>query len=553
MKHRKRTGWQQSLPRTSGRFRDLLQVAVGTLWALLAIAAASGVAFGDTLTVTTISDNDLDGLSLRTAVFQAAPGDSIVFAPALRGQVLAVERPVTIDKDLSIVGPGSALLAIDGNPLDLTSGLRGIFRIEEEGSASISGLTIRNGQSWLMGTAGVGPGINNLGAVVVADCVFEGNQSHFGSAGAIYNAGNMTISGTTFRGNGAHEGSGGAIDNRGNLAIQRSTFVSNSARGSGGAIANGGTLTLLNTTFYGNIAMAGGGAIINAINTSGSASKMLVANSTFSDNHGGTGGPAVSNVSGEVRVQNSILAGNFRNSIPEECGGAITSLGRNILGTTAGCAIGLQPSDIVGDPLLAAYVDSGEPGAGRFPLLAESPAIDAADSSACALVLTDQLGKARSASGRAGGPQVCDIGAVEFFPSANSMLEERIADRAIYFDRTPAPAAPGGTFVIVATFENASYRLPPDSPYANRTLLRPFFEAATLQPAASGAPADRNPLLLNADLGAGGVGSRIRAADSLDTPLAPGEIRRFEFRIGLQAVEPFIFLINAYAEFAAFP
>src|SRR5262249_33736329 len=37
-------------------------------------------------------------------------------------------------------------------------------------------------------------------------------------------------------------------------------------------------------------------------------------------------------------------------TIPFDCGGPITSLGNNIIGTISGCTINLQGTDFVGDP-----------------------------------------------------------------------------------------------------------------------------------------------------------------------------------------------------------
>jgi hypothetical protein len=64
----------------------------------------------------------------------------------------------------------------------------------------------------------------------------------------------------------------------------------------------------------------------------------------------------------------------------------------------------LQPTDLTGDPGLGTFTDNGTPGNGHFPLLATSPAIDAANNSVCPK--KDQIGQPRK-------PQ-CDIGAIEF-------------------------------------------------------------------------------------------------------------------------------------------
>ena len=83
-----------------------------------------------------------------------------------------------------------------------------------------------------------------------------------------------------------------------------------------------------------------------------------------------------------------------------------TSVGHNVLGAGDACGQ-LQGSDIVGDAQLDAFVDDGSAGKGHFNLLPTSPAIDAAENSACDT--TDQIGHYRT--------RTCDIGAIEFKPS----------------------------------------------------------------------------------------------------------------------------------------
>jgi hypothetical protein len=109
-------------------------------------------------------------------------------------------------------------------------------------------------------------------------------------------------------------------------------------------------------------------------------------------------------------VQNSVVAGNTLFSFPgggSDCSGDIWSLGNNLIGDASGCGIGLQPTDLTGDPNLGALVGGGEddpPGAAHYPVLAGSVVIDGGNPGACPSI--DQLGSARFGT--------CDIGAVEF-------------------------------------------------------------------------------------------------------------------------------------------
>jgi hypothetical protein len=110
-------------------------------------------------------------------------------------------------------------------------------------------------------------------------------------------------------------------------------------------------------------------------------------------------------------LQNTILAHNqWVAGFPEDCPGAIPSLGNNLIGTLAGliseCPLTLQPTDLTGDPGLGDFTDNGEPGNGHFPLLETSQAINAGNDRACPK--RDQIGNEREGS--------CDIGSIEFRP-----------------------------------------------------------------------------------------------------------------------------------------
>jgi hypothetical protein len=127
---------------------------------------------------------------------------------------------------------------------------------------------------------------------------------------------------------------------------------------------------------------------------------------------------------------NTILAGNTRQPIgtstpvPDDCAGAATSLGHNLIGEPTGCTITLQPSDLTGDPGLGPFTDNGRPGNGHFPLLPTSQAIDAGDDAACPR--RDQLGQRRVNIPRVGTSR-CDIGAIEF-PGKHDRHHDEVDD-----------------------------------------------------------------------------------------------------------------------------
>jgi hypothetical protein len=94
---------------------------------------------------------------------------------------------------------------------------------------------------------------------------------------------------------------------------------------------------------------------------------------------------------------------------------SIASLGNNLIGDPTGCTVFLLPTDLVGDPQLAPFVDDGTAGGGYLPLQPTSPALDAGDDAICTsppVNGVDQRGVSRPQ-----GPH-CDIGAYEVSVSA---------------------------------------------------------------------------------------------------------------------------------------
>jgi hypothetical protein len=202
------------------------------------------------------------------------------------------------------------------------------------------------------------------------------------------------------------------------LIVRRSTISGNSTSGDGGGIfiegssvAPGGLagVTIDSSTISGNHADGSGGAIFIAGGLR-SGRRLQVIRSTITDNTAdadangsGDGGGIVTPLK-VVDVEDSILAGNHdTGGEAPDCVGAITSIGHNVLGSTAGCSFALTSSDVVGAPLLGALAANGGQTSTHLPLPG-SPAIDAADPARCGD--PDQRALLRPSSG-------CDAGAVE--------------------------------------------------------------------------------------------------------------------------------------------
>jgi predicted outer membrane repeat protein len=162
--------------------------------------------------------------SLRQAIDDIASGGTITFD--VTGTITLTTGQLFVDKDLTIDGPGAALLAVSGN------NAQRVLHVASGAVVTVEGVTIRNGFD-----TGDGAGINV-------------DQSTLTLINAVV-AHNVTL-----------HGGGGLAGNDATITLAGSTFHDNSADGSGGAIKGIlGTLSSINTTFSGNVALLEGGAL----------------------------------------------------------------------------------------------------------------------------------------------------------------------------------------------------------------------------------------------------------------------------------------------------
>jgi uncharacterized repeat protein (TIGR01451 family) len=387
-----------------------------------------------TFTVTTTSDSGAG--SLRQAIADAVAGDTISFSLPNGSTIVLTSGQLSIEKSLTIDGPGANALTVSGNNASR------VFNLVSGANVTISGITISNGA-----VGDLGGGIyHGSGTLAITDCIISGNTA-FGHAGGILNTGTLTLTDSIVSNNTA--GFAGGIDNGGTLTIVRSTFSGNSAIGSpgrGGSIYNAGTLTVEDSTFSGSSAVDNGGAIynVNSIqmrgttisnNTAGlngggiyNTASSIITNSTLSGNTAvGTGG-GVFNLS-SVRFSNSTIAGNsagtvggvanvnfggtsYKNSIVAggasgiNCAGGLDATGVNY-STDSSCSGFTQvtPAQLG----LGALADNGGPTL-THALTLGSSAVDAATDCTDGQpvpIVTDQRGVSR--------PQgaACDAGAFE--------------------------------------------------------------------------------------------------------------------------------------------
>ena len=378
---------------------------IGGLLPILLYLAAPRL-YAATVIVTTISDSGPG--SLRQAIADTAPGDTITFAAALSGQTIILSETLVIAQDIALDGATlPAPVTLSGN-----NQVR-VMVIDAGVTAWLTDLIIADGQARGDSTGEVNGGaLLTSGNVTLHRIYFRHNQvigidgaeddSYYTYAfgGAIYNSGNLTITQSIFDGNAAQRGNGGAIyHGMGQLVVRASTFVNNSTyayqNSQGGAILNSAIMTVTNSTFRANRTQSN-----TERQLSGSAiaswGQSWVYNSTFSDNTA----PAIVNSYDQVFylyntiIANTIGGGSYagewtvsRNNLIEEsncramlCGDARLDILRN-------------HNPATGQPILT------------FALLPGSPAINAGDATLCPS--TDQRGVLRSQDGG------CDLGAYE--------------------------------------------------------------------------------------------------------------------------------------------
>jgi hypothetical protein len=221
---------------TFARLRALTLTLALLLAPLLGLAATP--AHAATLGVT--NTNDGGAGSLRQAIADAAPGDTITFSLPTPS-VITLSSELVIAKDLTISGPGAAALTISGNDATrvffINPGAPGATSGPPAASlaVTISNLTIANGRA----RGGDGGAADNGG----------GSGGAAGMGGAVFvNNGNLAISGVSLSANQAQGGNGfgGGV----------SYF---SGAGGGGVSGNGAGDTFVGGTGGGGGALGGAG------------------------------------------------------------------------------------------------------------------------------------------------------------------------------------------------------------------------------------------------------------------------------------------------------
>jgi hypothetical protein len=337
---------------------------------LLAVVAIALAAYADTITVTNL-DDDGPG-SLRQAIDDADPGDTIEFAAGLTGTITLTTGELDIREDLTINGPGADRLTVSGNH---DSRVFDIFDVD----VTITGLTIADGD------AGVGGGIycERTGLDLIG-CTIRDCDGDDGGGICVYLDSELYMENCTVSGNWAEEDGGGICSWWSDLELVNCTVSDNEADdGDGGGICvDEACLYMEFCTVTDNWANDRGGGV-------------------YYD-------PGAADCGG---FDNTIFYGNDCVGDGEDFWGEFRSYGYNLIGDLYDDydELANPGTDIFDeDPMLGPLQDNGGP-TETHALLAGSPAIDAGSCEAAdADIETDQRGVERPQG------EACDIGAYEY-------------------------------------------------------------------------------------------------------------------------------------------
>jgi predicted outer membrane repeat protein len=297
-------------------------------------------ASGGIFTVLSAGDGTVN--SLRYAILNTC-ADTIVFDPSFSGGTLAITLgEMDIDRNVAILGLGSANLTLDGG-----SNSR-LFKVRIGKTVEISSIKIQNGDA----AAADGGGIYNSGLLTMTDVIFTNNNADEGGALFSNDIGNLIVDSCKFIGN-TSTGNGGAValfnhntnsadftsckflnnfsaatgggifaDSTGTKTFNNCEVHQNTATFNGGGIyATQGALLMDSSSVWGNFAANGGGIFFS--NSNGF---VIRASTFFSDTATNNGGAINAFNSGGV-IQNCTFESNYALT---SIGGAIYSDGGNI-------------------------------------------------------------------------------------------------------------------------------------------------------------------------------------------------------------------------------
>ena len=340
---------------------------------------------------------------------------------------------------LTINGTGANLLTVSG-----ANASRVFYVISA--TATISGLTVSNGNGIGAVGSSSGGGIYNAARLNLTNSIIRNNSANLG--GGIYTLNTINFTNSTVSSNTATDGGGifaqGSLTNvtvSDNMAtrgggiyvvipsnilnstvsnnaatdgggiycvlssrpiITNSTVNNNTATGNGGGIYNtSAVLSLMNSTFSRNSANGNGGGLYTV-------RPVFAGNSTFSDNSAASGGGIYNN--GSANLQNTIIGNSTGGGDCVRLGGTFIAT-YSLIEDNLTCVNGTNSNNLTGDPNLGPLQNNGGL-TFTHALLPGSIAIDMGDST----LTTDQRGSFRPVddpNSANGSGNLADIGAFE--------------------------------------------------------------------------------------------------------------------------------------------
>lgn len=357
--------------------------------------------------------------SLRAAVKQAKPGDTVLFVSGVTTVTLTSEE-IYIDKNLTIVGCYTGEVVIIR---DISAPNFGIFHIDKSAHVTIhnvkicggsapsgAGINITNGCQLQLNKCSIvnnysrlsGAGISGINCeIFMTYCTISDNTSSNTGGGISLTSSSLSMSYTTISGNKTiNDGLGaGILLSYSKFSIINSTICTNGntpnstpddrlyiSSGVKGTIYGGGIYLassngcINNTTIANNLAIKAGAGIYQCGISNNNIIKLI--NNTIAENHTDEdNGAGITCHEGILRIGNTIVAKNKGAQKSNDVRGTFESLGYNLIGNKYGSS-GFGKDDMCGslsiplDPMLESLADNGS-STMTMALLDGSPAINA--------------------------------------------------------------------------------------------------------------------------------------------------------------------------------
>jgi len=314
---------------------------------------------------------------------------------------MEIER-TTVTQNSSIAVGGGGIAATGGSVLIRHSVLSENNAVRG-GPHSISfggGLYVAAAKVWVTGSTIAG----NTTSACCDDELLGSGSGIYNGGGEVWVTDSAIIQNMGF----AEAGFGGGISNNGRMRVVNTTIADNSTASGGGGIFNFTDLTLQGVTIANNI----------SLNQRSSATECALPEGADLPECDIGGGGVGTDEAATTHMADSVIASNVSGG---NCYGVIVSAGHNAIGSDSSCT--LDPAhgaahDLPSvDPRLGPLSDNGQPGNAHYPLLPDSPLIDAAGEPGRFCSNRDQIGNPRvNAEDPHHGSPLCDIGAIEFQP-----------------------------------------------------------------------------------------------------------------------------------------